>query len=79
MGYRWRSFRYIKMEISTGKDQLTLNRFAVHQTNYPLDPVVAVDVGDDGTAAKMMEVSVRTLRNCVFDGYSDCPFYEQLQ
>lgn len=74
----WRTFRFIVFEIEVGDvGGLTLLRFDATQTNYPL-AVKAVWRGD-GESEKLWDTSVRTLRNCVFDGYSDCPFYEQLQ
>jgi hypothetical protein len=81
----WRTFRYIVFEIDVGdidQDGLTLLNFEVTQTNYPLCIKAQWELGDGQVAEeskKLWDIRVRTLRNCAFDGYSDCPFYEQLQ
>ncbi|KAK8847727.1 hypothetical protein IAR55_005586 [Kwoniella newhampshirensis] len=74
----WKTFRFLVVEIEVGPDPLELLAFEATQTNYPMD-VTAVWNGGSDEMDKMWEVSVRTMRNCMFDGYSDCPFYEQLQ
>lgn len=76
----WRTFRFLRIEIETGHGEMHLESFTTTQTNYPLpDPAHWSAVGGTRESDKLWEISLRTLRNCVFDGYSDCPFYEQLQ
>jgi hypothetical protein len=73
----FRTFRFIQLDISVGPEGLTLESFDITQTNYPF--ANAATWTSDAEMDKIWEVSVRTLRSCMFDGYSDCPFYEQLQ
>ena len=73
----FRTFRFLVLEIVVLDSSLELMSFSAQQTNYPLQ---LHSTWKDGTANEAIwDVSVRTLRNCIFDGYSDCPFYEQLQ
>ena len=75
----FRTFRFLIVEFDVASS-LSLIQLECKQTNYPLDLISewSCDV-DDGFSNAVWEVSLRTLRNCMFDGYSDCPFYEQLQ
>lgn len=81
----WRTFRFLALEIEVGEiggNGLTLLGFEATQTNYPLNMKAQWELGDGevGEESKnLWDISIRTLRNCAFDGYSDCPFYEQLQ
>ncbi|KAH9889617.1 Six-hairpin glycosidase-like protein [Xylariomycetidae sp. FL2044] len=75
----FRTFRIMRFEITTGSEPVQLLSFDATQTNYPMGVKASWhDTGDDDTE-KIWDVSIRTMRNCMFDGYSDCPFYEQLQ
>jgi hypothetical protein len=75
----WRTFRFIVLELSVGDAPLELSTFKARQCNYPL-AVTAEWIEPDGSdSASLWDISIRTMRNCMFDGYSDCPFYEQLQ
>ena len=73
----WKTFRFIVLEIEVADEPLTLQSLVFTQTNYPMG--VVADWKATAESEKMWEVSIRTMRNCMFDGYSDCPFYEQLQ
>jgi hypothetical protein len=75
----FRTFRLIRLEIASGPAPVELLSFNATQVNYPM--AVKASWQDDGDkySERIWEVSIRTLRNCMFDGYSDCPFYEQLQ
>ena len=73
----WKTFRFIVIEIEVKDEPLTLEKLVFTQTNYPLN--VVADWRATEETEKMWEISIRTMRNCMFDGYSDCPFYEQLQ
>jgi hypothetical protein len=54
-------------------------RTKADQVNYPLAVKASWKDCDDVQSEEIWNVSIRTMRNCMFDGYSDCPFYEQLQ
>ncbi|KAJ5308556.1 hypothetical protein N7476_009212 [Penicillium atrosanguineum] len=47
--------------------------------NYPMAVKASWKEPGDAHSKQIWDVSIRTMRNCMFDGYSDCPFYEQLQ
>ncbi|ORX34105.1 bacterial alpha-L-rhamnosidase-domain-containing protein [Kockovaella imperatae] len=73
----WKTFRFIVLEIEVSDEPLTLESLVFTQTTYPM--AVVADWKATPLSNKMWDVSIRTMRNCMFDGYSDCPFYEQLQ
>ena len=73
----WKTFRFIVLEIEVADSPLQLSSAEFKQTNYPMNVLAKWDAGDE-VQRKMWEVSIRTMRNCMFDGYYDCPFYEQL-
>lgn len=75
----FRTFRLIRMEIKIGSSPVDLVSFTATQTNYPMAVRADWHEKDDTESRQIWEVSIRTMRNCMFDGYSDCPFYEQLQ
>jgi hypothetical protein len=78
----WRAFRFLVIDVHVGEVPLTLKRFAMEQTNYPAPTLAAwqVDeISEINRSDEIWKVSLRTLRNCLYDGFADCPFYEQLQ
>lgn len=75
----FRTFRIIRIQITVGPAPVELVSFTATQTNYPLDVKAEWQQPHMLQSRQMWDVSIRTLRNCMFDGYSDCPFYEQLQ
>lgn len=75
----FRTFRVLRLEITTGSEAVELSSFHAWQANYPLEVKSFCTEPEDPRTEQIWEVSVRTMRNCMFDGYSDCPFYEQLQ
>jgi hypothetical protein len=76
----FRTFRLIRLEITVGSAAaVELEKFEAKQTNYPLEVQASLKDHTDPQSEQIWDVSVRTLRNCMFDAYSDCPFYEQLQ
>lgn len=75
----FRTFRIIRLEITVGQEPVEYISFDAVQTNYPLDVKASWIEPSNPNSKRMWDVSIRTLRNCMFDGYSDCPFYEQLQ
>ncbi|KAL9561437.1 hypothetical protein ACKAV7_014284 [Fusarium commune] len=75
----FRTFRVMRWEITVGAEPVELSSFDATQVNYPLAVKASWDELGDKDAKQIWDVSIRTMRNCMFDGYSDCPFYEQLQ
>ncbi|WPG99102.1 Hypothetical protein R9X50_00191100 [Acrodontium crateriforme] len=75
----FRTFRLIKLDLSVGPHPVDFVSFEATQTNYPLDVKATWSDASDTDGQAVWDVSIRTIRNCLFDGYSDCPFYEQLQ
>ncbi|KAM5387014.1 hypothetical protein ACJZ2D_000307 [Fusarium nematophilum] len=75
----FRTFRILQLEVTVGPEPVQLLSFITDQANYPLAVKAAWSQPQDEHSSQMWDVSIRTMRNCMFDGYSDCPFYEQLQ
>lgn len=74
----FRTFRLLRVVISCGDQPVDFISLEATQTNYPLNVKAEWDDGDE-YSGKIMEISTRTMRNCMYDAYSDCPFYEQLR
>lgn len=75
----FRTLRILRLEIAVGPEPVQLLSFAATQVNYPLAVKASWKEPGDAHSEQVWNVSIRTMRNCMFDGYSDCPFYEQLQ
>lgn len=75
----FRTFGVMRWTIEVEKGSVELVDFTATQVNYPLEVKASWDDPEESEAQQIFDVSVRTMRNCMFDGYADCPFYEQLQ
>lgn len=75
----FRTFRVIRVEIDVGPAAVDVSSFSATQVNYPLNVRATWNEPGNPESSQIWDVSIRTLRNCMLDGYSDCPFYEQLQ
>lgn len=75
----FRTFRILRLEVTIGSEPVELLSFDAVQVNYPLAVKASWKEPGDEHSEKIWDISIRTMRNCMFDGYSDCPFYEQLQ
>lgn len=74
----FRTYRFIGLEIQTGKEPLKITGFDYLETGYPLEVKTEVTTSDE-SLAPIWDISLRTLKRCMHETYEDCPFYEQLQ
>ena len=74
----FRTFRFIKVSVETGDEEVFIFRMDFEETGYPLEVGTHVTTPDP-EFEKIWEISERTLRRCMHETYEDCPFYEQLQ
>ena len=74
----FRTFRFIRLTVRTGDSPLTISGFDYQETGYPLEVKTKIKTSDPAME-KIWEISERTLRRCMQETYTDCPFYEQLQ
>lgn len=74
----FRTFRYIRINVHTEKEPLTLSRLSYLETGYPLEIRSEVKTSDE-SLSEIWDICARTLKRCMHETYEDCPFYEQLQ
>lgn len=74
----FRAFRFVRIEIETAGEPLTLYAPRYRRTGYPLE-VTAAATSKAEWVKELFDISVRTLRCCMHETHEDCPFYEQLQ
>jgi len=74
----FRTFRFIRLKLTTFDTPLTICRFFYRETGYPLEIQTQVHTSDP-TLADIWTISENSLRACMQETYVDCPFYEQLQ
>lgn len=74
----WQCGRFIEIVVQTAADPLILDRFALHETRYPLDPEDRFQASDPRLSV-VTPLAVRALQMCSHETFMDCPYYEQLQ
>jgi hypothetical protein len=74
----YRTFRYVKVDIETKDEALTINKIDSRYTGYPFEERGKFVSSDPGLQ-KIWDVGWRTAKLCAVDTYFDCPYYEQLQ
>jgi hypothetical protein len=75
---RWRTWRYLDLDIVTGNTPLTLDSLTAQFTAYPFEELATFKSGD-ADLDKIWEISWRTARLDAHETYMDTPYYEQLQ
>ena len=75
--YMTKAARYIKVEVKA-KSDFGIKRADFLEYRYPLEVLNHFECSDK-IYNKIWDVSINTLRNCMFDTYVDCPYYEMQQ
>jgi hypothetical protein len=73
-----RTYRYLQLDINTGKEPLVLENLQGSYTGYPFVQKASFSSNDTSLKA-IWDVGWRTARLCAGETYFDCPYYEQLQ
>ena len=74
----YKTWRYVKMEIQTAGEPLTIHDLYGKYTGYPFRENASFK-SDRKSIDKIWEIGWRTARLCAHETYFDCPYYEQLQ
>jgi hypothetical protein len=74
----WRTYRYVRVQVETADEPLTIKDLSGTFTGYPFELAAKLDTKDE-ELQKMLEIGWRTARLCAVETYMDCPYYEQLQ
>ncbi|MCC5021714.1 MAG: hypothetical protein J6386_02435 [Candidatus Synoicihabitans palmerolidicus] len=75
--FHWRTFWFLKIEISAGSEPVTLAGAHHRFTGFPCDFSSTFSCAEP-EIERWSEISLRTLRLCAHETYEDCPYYEQL-
>jgi alpha-L-rhamnosidase len=75
----WRTYRYIRIEIETKDDAVTVDGLRGTSVGYPFVRRARFDGGGDPGLNRILDVGWHTARLCAHETYMDCPYYEQLQ
>jgi len=74
----WRTFRFVRVEITTNDQPLTIHSLEHVFSAYPFEELARVETSDTDSKG-IWDISWRTARLCAHETYEDCPYYEQLQ
>ncbi len=74
----WRTWRYVRVQVETASDPLTIEDIGGVFTGYPFTMEASLDT-DDKFLQDVLSTGWRTARLCATETYMDCPYYEQLQ
>ncbi|MFD2148430.1 alpha-rhamnosidase [Mucilaginibacter antarcticus] len=74
----WRTFRYIRLIVTTKDEPLTIDDIYGTATSYPFTMNASLKT-DNPEMQQMLDIGWRTARMDALETYMDCPYYEQLQ
>ena len=75
----WRTWRYVKLTVTTQDDPLELQDIYGTFTAYPFERASSFAAPGHEKLSRMLDIGWRTARLCANETYMDCPYYEQLQ
>lgn len=73
-----RTFRFVRMRVTTADRPAVIHAPYFCRTGYPLTTDSHVSSGTPWVET-LWKMCTETLQNCMLDTYMDCPYYEQLQ
>jgi hypothetical protein len=74
----FRTFRYVQLDITTGSEALTIEKFGSWFTGYPFEKKGNFSASDP-SLTKVFDIGWHTARLCAYETYVDCPYWERLQ
>jgi hypothetical protein len=74
----WRTYRYLRIEIETKDEAVTIDGLRGTNVGYPFVRRARFDAGAP-ELNQILDVGWHTARLCAHETYMDCPYYEQLQ
>jgi alpha-L-rhamnosidase len=74
----YRTFRYVQLDITTGGEPLTVEKFGSWFTGYPFEKK-GTFASNDKDLSKIFDIGWHTARLCAYETYMDCPYWERLQ
>lgn len=74
----FRTYRYIRLIVTTKDQPLTINDLYGTFTGYPFKRTAEFNT-DNTEIKQMLDIGWRTARLNAWETYTDCPYYEQLQ
>ena len=75
----WRTWRYLRIQVTTAGEPLTLDSLTAVSSMYPFVKESRFEAPEDPSLQQMLDIGWRTARLCAHETYMDCPYYEQLQ
>ncbi len=72
------ALRFVRLELQTADQALTLSDVGAWESGYPLEAPASF-TAPEHWMQPVWDISLRTLRRCMYETYMDCPYYEQLQ
>lgn len=75
----WRTWRYLRLRVSTDGEPLVIEGLSARSSMYPLTRESVFEAPEWEEAAAILRTGWRTARLCAHETYMDCPYYEQLQ
>lgn len=78
----WRTYRYLKLELETSDEPLTIENLQSIFTSYPFQKRATFQLADPAANKEIQQIlstGWHTARLCAHETYMDCPYYEQLQ
>ena len=75
----WRTWRYVKLTVTTQDEPLELQDIYGTFTAYPFERASSFAAPGHEKLSRMLDIGWRTARLCANETYMDCPYYEQLQ
>lgn len=73
----WRPGRYVLLTVRTASEPLTIKRFDLLESRYPLEDEGRF-TSPDARLDRTQGLMVRGMQVCAHETYMDCPYYEQL-
>jgi len=74
----FRTFRYVQLDITTGTEPLSIEKFESWFTGYPFEKKASFTASDPALS-KVFDIGWHTARLCAYETYVDCPYWERLQ